>query len=120
MIRKWRSWLAKGQKLLWKPEILGFGEEIALPPGPPKVSRMRSRRMARLREHKAESKELQKEFVNEVMRCVRDGRIPLDVALKGLEMCLDEVRDRLAEESLSWLDDPRTKWHPGDRGVSGE
>jgi len=80
----------------------------------------RSRPLARARcEHQVPADVLAALFYQELMETIQDGRVPLDVATNALEMAQDEVRDRLAEESLSFVKNPLARTHPGTRGLSG-
>ena len=74
------------------------------------------RPLARARYERDEQPEvLQNMFYTEILRCQREGRVPYVEALRALEMAADELRDRLADESLSWVDEC-TPTHGGDRG----
>lgn len=49
----------------------------------------------------------------EVMTVCDGGRVPWDVAEDALEMALDEIRDRIAEQSPSWA--LGVRWSDSDR-----
>lgn len=53
-------------------------------------------------------------IVGDIMDLFREARVPMNVALRSAEMAEDELRDRMAEESLSWSE-KLTPTHAGDR-----
>lgn len=76
-------------------------------PKPPFRVRCNPRRLSRARyERGATDRELAILMIREIDRMLREGEVPLNVAVFALECSLDELRDRQAEESVSWADDP--------------
>jgi len=79
-----------------------------------------SRRLARARcEHGVGPEAMVAMLYSEIMEALTDGKVPLDVASKALEMAQDELRDTLAAESLSFARTELARWHPGDQRMSG-
>ena len=76
--------------------------------------------LARARyEHKETPGELTNLFYAEIMRCRQEGRVPYDVALEALRLAVDELEDKMADESVSWADEPaKAPAHGGHRGRS--
>jgi len=76
------------------------------------------RPLARARyERDATPDEMRNAFFLEIIRCRKQGRVPYDAALEALQMAIDELEDSMAEESLSWVDDPvAAPVHGGSRG----
>ena len=95
---------------------------MAEDPPKPKVRvriRCNPRPLARARyEFGEDNREVTVLVIREIDRLIAEGRVPLNVAVFALECSLDTLRDRLAEESVSWADDPaRARTHGGDRGL---
>lgn len=45
-------------------------------------------------------------FLKEVLRVRLEGRVPLDCAIKALEMALDELNSIRLDQSVSWAEHP--------------
>lgn len=88
-------------------------------PKPPFRIRCNPRPLARARyEFGEDNREVTVLVIREIDRLIAEGRVPLNVAVFALECSLDGLRDRLAEESVSWADDPaQARTHGGDRGI---
>ena len=78
------------------------------------------RPLARARYEREESPEqLTNLFYKEIVRCRQEGRVPYDVALAALRLAVDELEDKMADESISWADEPaKAPAHGGHRGRS--
>ena len=97
------------------PAEAGPGEEIAtsgIPePGErqenasPVILRGNSRKLSKDRyERKLNSLMLAVSLSTEIERLITEGRVPWNVALVALGVCVDQFEDKLAEESLSWAE----------------
>lgn len=109
---------AKSPKLFWE-----FREAVRAAQKQAEETKIKAnpRPLARARyERDGDPEALQNAFMLEVIRCRTEGRVPYDVAIEALEMALDEFRDKMADESISWAEDPvNAPVHGGHRGRSG-
>ena len=79
-----------------------------------------SRALARARYEQGDPPEvLAVKACAEIMSLFEQGRVPFDVAEKALELCSDELTDKMAEGGASWVDDMVAgRTHSGTRGLS--
>lgn len=65
-----------------------------------------SRMLRKAREEQEDDFALTARYLKEVLRIRQEGRVPLDCAVKALEMALDELNSVRLEMSVSWAEHP--------------
>ncbi len=69
-------------------------------------------------EQKATPQELTQKAYKEIMRTMKDGRVPYGVAVDALALAAAELEDMAIEQSVSWAEDPKkAKVHEDHRGL---
>jgi hypothetical protein len=58
-------------------------------------------------EQKATPQELTQKAYKEIMRTMKDGRVPYGVAVDALALAAAELEDMAIEQSVSWAEDPK-------------
>lgn len=66
----------------------------------------RARPLRRAREDGIDEFRLTTLYLNEILRVRLEGRVPLDCAIKALEMALDELNSIRLDQSVSWAESP--------------
>ena len=101
------DWFSKGGQ--GKPPYYGFTQSLSAAYLDVQTRRLKgnSRTLSRDRyERGLSDSEFEASVLAEVLRMMSEGRVPLGVAERGLEMALDSIRDQMADRGVSWADGP--------------
>ena len=85
-------------------------------PSPVQVPLLSSRKLRRLKEEGASTREMVTEAYKSISQFLRESRLSQDAKRKALDLAKDEVEDDMARETVSWVENVGTRWPPAGKG----